>query len=403
MMDTGRKPQTIKRMNKALILRTINKEGAISRAELSRKTSLSMPTIMKIVDELKEEGLIIEAGVAPSIGGRPPKVIKLNPKGAYAIGVKILPNELRVVVANLRNNFVARRVETISPFSGYRKILAQLKDAIREVTYRSRVNFRQILGIGIGVPGIVNSSSNGKVIFAPNLRGWENVSLASDIEKEFDVPVFIENEARVSALAEKWYGIARGVENFVCIDVAVGIGAGIVIDGELYRGHGNLAGEIGHLVVVKNGPVCNCGKRGCLETVASNTAIINMVRNNPTSTIMRLCKESENSITMKEIIKAVKVGDKECEKYIKRAAVYLGRAIGYLINIIDPEMIIINGEITLAGDVFFDPLKREIDKSAFRAGKILPKIVTSGLGEDVGLIGASSLVIRNIFKGPRKV
>jgi len=390
MQNIGNRPELIKRANKALIMRIINEENSVSRAEISRRTNLSIPTVMRIVDELKKEGLVVEAGVAQSSGGRPPKMLELNPKGKYAIAAKILPNELRVGLVNLKIELLAKTIESIEPCAGYESILSRLKRITRDIIEKNEVGSQDILGIGIGVPGIVNYST-GEVIFAPNLKGWANLPLGKDMQREFGVPVFVENEARISTLAEKWYGEGRKAKNFVCVDIAVGIGAGIVINGNLYRGFENLAGEIGHSIVIKNGPLCNCGRRGCLETVGSNTAILKLIKRNPTPTIMKLCGGDKDSLTMKDVIKAVRAKDRECQKYIQRAAKHIGRVIGQLINVINPEMIIINGDITLAGEVFFDPLEKEINKYAFRANNAAMKIISSNLGENAGLIGAASL------------
>lgn len=395
----GKRPELIKRTNKAVIMTIVNEENSISRAELSRKTRLAIPTVMRIVEELKEEGFLVELGIAQSSGGRPPKMLGLNPKGKYAIAVKILPNELRVALANLKIEFLAKTKEKIKSSAGYERILIRLNEIIREMVEKAGVDFQDVLGIGIGVPGIVNYST-GKVVFAPNLKGWIDLSVGSDMEKELGVPVFIENEARISTLAEKWYGSGRKVKNFVCVDIAVGIGAGIVIDGNLYHGFENLAGEIGHSIVIENGhgPPCNCGRRGCLETVASNTAILKSIKRNPTPMIMELCQGNKESLTMKHIIRAVLAGDKRPQEYIQKAAKYLGRVIGQLINVINPEAVMINGDITLAGEVFFDPLKKEVKKYAFRTSNVPTKIIPSNLGENLGLIGAASIVIRKIFK-----
>jgi len=397
IQDTGNRPELIKRANKALIMRIVNEENSISRAGLSRETQLAIPTVMKIVDELMNEGLLVETGIGQSSGGRPPKILELNPKGKYAVGVKILPNELRVGLTNLKIDFLSRTTKTIKPYAGYKKIFTQLKEIISNMIKKSKVDFQGVLGIGIGVPGIVKYPS-GEVVFAPNLKGWTNITLKSDMEQEFGVPVFVENEARISTLAEKWYGLGTKVRNFVCVDVAVGVGAGVVIGGNLYHGFENLAGEIGHCTVIENGSLCNCGRKGCLETVASNTAILKLVKDSPSPLVMELCQGNKDSLTIKDVIAAVKAGDTRSQKYIQRAAKYLGRVIGQLVNVINPEVVIINGDITSAGEVFFDPLRKEVKKYAFRISNEPMKIIPSSLGEDIGLIGAASIVIREIFK-----
>jgi N-acetylglucosamine repressor len=397
MRSIGNKPDSIKRVNKSLILRVVNNEELISRAELSRKVELTIPTVMKIVDELLEEGLLREVGVGESSGGRPPKLLELNSKGKHVVAVKILPDELQVGVSNLKNIFLLKKTKNIHPKAGYQKILAELKKTIRQVIKESGIGWERILGIGIGVPGVVNYLT-GEVRSAPNLKGWRNIRLGSDIKEEFNVPVFVENEARVSTLAEKWHGVGREIENFVCVDVAVGIGSGLVIKGDLYRGFESLAGEIGHSTVMENGHLCNCGKRGCLETVASNTAILKSIKADPGDIIMQLCEGDKNLITMDLVVRAAKMGDRKSRKCIEKAAKYLGKVIGGLVNVVNPEIIIINGKITAAGEAFFAPLQDQVKKYSFRGNNQSINITSSRLGANGGLIGAASLVLRRVFR-----
>ncbi|MFQ6066425.1 MAG: ROK family protein [bacterium] len=397
MAFIGTKPDSIKRANKSLILRVVNNEGLISRAELSRKVELTIPTVMKIVDELLEEELLREVGVGESSGGRPPKLLELNSKGKHAVAVKIIPDELQVGVSNLKNTFLLKKTRNIQPKAGYQKILAELKETVRQAIKESGIDWESVLGIGIGVPGVVNYLT-GEVQSAPNLKGWRNVSLGSDIKDEFNVPVFVENEARVSTLAEKWYGAGREAENFVCIDVAVGIGSGLIIKGDIYRGFESLAGEIGHSTVIENGHLCNCGKRGCLETVASNAAIVKSIKADPSDIIRQLCEGDKNLITMDLIIRAVKMGDGKSQRCIEKAAKYLGKVIGGLVNVVNPEIIIINGKITALGEIFFASLQDQVERYSILGNSHPVRITSSKLGDDVGLIGAASLVLRKVFK-----
>lgn len=398
MQQLGSRPRLLKNLNRSLILRLVRDSGPISRAEIAKRTKLSLPAVLKIVDGLVQDGYLRESGEGTSTGGRPPRLVEIDPEGAFAVGIELTPDRFRVALADLSYVLRVEKEARIDGASGYPTILGQLVSTTRRVLRESSVRQDRILGVGVAVPGLVQTDT-GTVVVAANMAGWANIPLASDLSQALGLPVIIENDARACALAELSHGRHRGLRHFMSVDVEVGVGAGIVLNGELYNGYRGIAGEIGHIVVEEKGKPCGCGKRGCLQTVASLTAMLEDVRSNPSQKLLELCSGQPSELDISCLLEALRAGDRRAQEVIEQAGRKLGRALGNLMNVLDVEAVIINSDIVAAGDAYLAPLREEVSKYFFLSTEQPLKVIPSGLGRDAELLGAVTLILRTMFAG----
>lgn len=371
--------QLVKIQNRNLILKLIYERGSISRQEISRIIGLTPATVTNITGELLNEGFITELPSFEEQHGSGRKAIPLaiNPSSGYVIGVDIGPRIVRIGTSDLLGHL--SNVETFQYDN-------QLGENLLEILIE-RLKFlkedHNILGIGIGIPGLVDSIS-GELKFSPNL-GWKNLKVAKPINDVLGLPVVVENNVKAMALGEKWFGKGKKSNNFVLVYVSLGIGAGIIIDGKIYRGANNGAGELGHTVVSEDGEVCNCGKRGCLETFASARAIVKRFKGVP----------GDEDADISEIRVALEKGDTKALEIVEKAGYYLGVGISNLVNMFDPEMIILSGRVVRLGKALLEPMRKSLESRLFSTDKV--KIEISELGKEIGLYGASALALQKFF------
>jgi len=390
-----------KEVTKITILNVIRKYGPISRTKIAKNLKLSSATITKYINGLIKAGIVKEDGWEPSQGGRRPLLLRIAPEAMYAIGVDLGGANLRVVVVNLENNIVAKIRKKTNADEGRDKVFRRLIDAIYEAIELSKIDKDKIKGIGVGIAGLINHEK-GICLYCPNIEGWENIPVKRLIEEEFAIDTSVEDSSRAMALAEHWSGAARGIDNFIFVNVGVGIGCAIFIHGELYRGVGGIAGEFGHITIDEAGPRCNCGNYGCLETLASGPAISRRARQaieeGVVSLIEELCEENLENITSQIVVEAVKRGDKLAFNIMEKTGEYLGIGIANMINIFNPELIVIGAGVSQAGDILLEPLKRTVKARALQLTSSMTNIKISQLGDNAGALGAAIMVLKDIFE-----
>lgn len=378
-------------------MRTVWNEGPISRADISRKTGLSIPAILKIVEGLHEDGFLHEIGEGESSGGRKPVLLDINPKGAYAVGVELTPDHIRGAIVSLDFEIVGRGSQAIDPESGYEAILDQIVDLINRIVATSKIDSSMIVGAGIAHPGVMGEDS-GKILLASNLKSWKDVPLGEDLEQRLGFSVALEVDARVLALAEKWLGGAAEIKNFLTVDVDYGLGSGLVIDGRNYRGARGIAGELGHMVTQPNGFPCTCGKTGCLETMVAYPAIIRDAAKNPGPLLLKLCGGDVKRLRIEHIIEAAGRNDRSSLQAIEQSAHALGAALGNLLNCIDMEAVFITSALRQVGEKYLAPLREEFGKYFLLPQERPVKILFSTLGGDSQLLGAAILILKDVFQ-----
>ena len=277
---------------------------------------------------------------------------------------------------------------------GYEYTVNNIKQAIKDLMKETNTESKDIQGIGFDFPGQVDCKT-GVVKNAPNIPGWVNVPIAQMIEDEFHIPTRIDNDVRCAALGELKFGAGRGCENFVCITVGTGIGSGLVINGKVVRGAANAAGEIGHIKLqMEDGPLCGCGDSGCLEAFASGPSIVAMaqeyLKGGKSAKFRELAGDGE--ITPYIVAKAAEAGDPVAKRIFEKMGYYIGMGLTSVINLLNPEKIIIGGGVAECGDLLLDPIRRTINDRAMKVQRESVEIVPAELGNSAGVIGASMLV-----------
>jgi len=392
--------ELMKKINKSIILDTIRIYGPISRAEISQKTNLSPTTVSTLTENLVKEEYIKEIGEGKSRGGRRPILLKFNSNAHFIVGVKLDAKKVTLALTNLKLSIINKENKTMENMNKS-WVARQIINFVRRTARESSIKLEKIIGIGVGTIGLVDTEK-GIVEEAINI-GWKNIPLKDLIKEELNnIPVYIDNVANLAALGEKQAGIARKAKNLVYLHLGGGIGAGIILNGKIYEGSNGSAGEIGHTTVEPNGPRCKCGNRGCLENFASGRAIasraISGLLAGRETLINKITAGSIDKVTAEIVTEAAKEGDEFALEIWRETAEYLGIAIANLINVYNPEMIIIGGGVAQAGNFLFEPLKRVVKERALpRAVKVV-KIVPSQLKDDASLIGAAALALEKTFK-----
>jgi len=312
----------------------------------------------------------------------------------YNIGVDIGGTNVKIALVDEKgviaySNSVPTRAEM-----GYEYTIQNIINTIKESLKESHNNISDIGGIGFGLPGQIDSI-NGIVRLLPNIPGWVNVHLAEIVQKEFKVPVKLDNDVRVATLGELNFGAGKGCQNLVCLTVGTGVGSGIVVNGQLVRGASMTAGEIGHVIVEKdNGEICGCGSRGCLEAYASGPSVVKMAKDYIAGGKSTKFKEiaAGNEITPFMVYEAAKQGDAVAKQIFNIVGEYLGVALVSVVNLLNPEKIIIGGGVGQAGDFIFNPIKEAIQKRCIPTSAAAVEVLPAQLGESAGVVGASLLV-----------
>lgn len=390
----------INTMNKRTVLNVIRERGQINKAEISRIVGLSIPTIMRLTDELIDKKLIRETGKGRSTGGKPPLMLEFAYDSYFIIGVDIGTTNIRTIAMDLASNILCEiDSPTIATDDSY-NLIKRLISVIGQVISNVTMPKSNLLGIGLGMPGLLDSNA-GKVLFSPHFK-WENVDLIGPIKAHFSLPVYIINVTRAMALGEKWFGSAKGVNNFMCINLGYGIGSAIVIDGEIYTGGSDSSGELGHMTLEKNGPQCKCGNYGCLEILASANAMSKkaayLIEQGEVSMIQDFAGGNIQNIDAKNIFDAAKEGDRLAKEIVREAIEYIGIAIANVVNFIDPELIILEGGVAKSGDILLNGIKRVVERRQMKyAGRKL-KIVASKLKDNAAAIGAASIILKKLIE-----
>jgi glucokinase-like ROK family protein len=372
------------------VLRLIWDEQRISRAEIARRMGLSRSTVTEIIDELLPTELVVEVGVGPSRGGRPPIVLEFNYQAGCILGVDMGAAHVAVALTDLRGNVLdwqhrAHAVRT-DP-AGTRDVIAQLCAAALASQPGSR---RTLVGIGIAAPCPVDPRHPDRFseIVLPD---WHGRSGFKPIAARYKVPLFVDNDANLGALAEQWWGAGRGIDDFAYVKVATGVGSGHIIEGKIYRGATGVAGEIGHMAIDPQGKPCVCGLRGCLATVVGAPALVERA----TELVARYPKSrlAGGKPTIESIEDAALAGDPLALQVVQEAAGSLGIAISGLLNIMNPKLVILGGGLSRLGDVLLEPLRDVIRKRTLVSSLAAADVRTSGLGPRSIAVGAATLVL----------
>jgi N-acetylglucosamine repressor len=370
--------QHTKDHNNQLILRTIYDYDAISRAEVARLTRLTRTTVSDVVANLIERELVEEVGHGISSGGRQPIMLRVIDDSRHLIGISLMNGELSGATINLRGAIRQRARRTLRRNEAD-SVLAQIYEIIDELTEAAASS---LLGIGISTPGLMDVSA--EVVRRAVNFGWQNLQLKSLIQSRYQLPVYMGNVAHMAALAEYTFGGGQHRENLVVVHIGHGIGAGIILQGELFHGDAYGAGEIGHAVVVEQGQLCNCGNYGCLETVADCRAIVRRAQ--------QLAGTSK-VIDFEQVVQASHRGDPAVGQIIEEVGRYLGMAVAQLVSILNIERIVITGPIARFGQPLRDVVAREMLRRSLPTLAQSTEVVVAEEQPDTVLLGISALLL----------
>lgn len=387
-------------MNRKLLLELLFLHGPINRAELAKLSGLSIPTVMKIIDAFAEENLIRVVGKRESTGGRQPQLYEVAKDAYHSIGVDFGRNRTKIVVANLAGEICIRRSLPTGDTMPPQMLIDRVVALVREVKQEAEANGRVLLGIGLGMPGLINPES-GRVVFSPDF-GWSDVDLLQPFRQEFTCKVIIENANRAMALGERWFGLGREARDYLCVNLGYGIGSALVLDDELHRGASGSSGELGHITMEPNGPLCRCGNHGCLEAIASGYAIQEqaqqMIRAGRGKVILAQAENDLEAVDARCVFAAARSGDVEAETFLRSRLEYIGSALAGLINLIDPELVILEGGFTKSADVLMPILKEAVRTHQMRLAGRHTRLLCGTLGEDITALGAASLLLQDMLE-----
>jgi predicted NBD/HSP70 family sugar kinase len=402
--QSGSNLKEVKLINRAVIFRAIREAGAISRADLAKQTGLNPATLTHITRELLDRGLVEEAGSGEARVGRRSSLLRIHSKIGHILAVRLARHNIQGLLTDLDLTEMINHTDSSSFMAQPLEVsLPALLDLIETLITKSGVERRTILGIGISAPGPLDAR-RGMLIAPPNFPGWVSSPLRQIVEEKTGFATFLDNDANSAALAEKWFGAGKNLDNFVYFLVEDGVGGGVMINGDLYRGQHDIAGEIGHMTIDRNGPVCDCGNTGCLELYAAPYVAENRVRQalrtGRPSLVSAWIDQDLNRITFEQVVQAAHQGDAVAREALLEMAQALGIAAVNTINAFDPQAVILGGKICLAGDLILPVIQDYVDQRAIsRSAQPLP-VIMSELGAKAPVIGAFSLVLRELFQNP---
>jgi glucokinase-like ROK family protein len=396
----------VREINLSTVLRYLQESAPLSRARLANLTGLNKTTVSSLVEELLERGLIHKVGLDTSGGGRPATLLDLNPQAGCIIGVELGVDFISVILTDFVGQIIQRYPQETDPDEPQEAIIAHALRLVDEAKTASQSCGARLLGLGLSLPGMVDVE-NGILLFSPNLQ-WRDVALGQIFFEHANVPVFVDNDATAAALGEHLFGAARQTQNFIFFIAGVGLGGGLFLNGDLYRGAGGIAGEIGHTsVTMDRSRPCRCGNRGCWETFGNQYSLIERVRAllevGQSSLIPRLMAEQNAPLTLSIITQAADAGDAVALEALAETAAVIGVGVANLINIFNPEMVIVGGAMSTAGPHLLPPIKRVVEERALAEMLRQVQILLSDFGPDASVMGAVALVIKAILSSPSSV
>jgi N-acetylglucosamine repressor len=378
-------------MNRSTILNVVKTNRLIARAEVARQTGLSPATVTAIVSDLIAEDLVFEKEIGDSSGGRRPIMLGINPEGGFVAGIKLTEEGIVGALTDLEARVLTKRTDRLESRSA-EDVVVSLVHMVRELLAQAQLPQSKLLGVGIGLAGIVDEQRS--VLRCSPFFGWRDLPLREMIQQKLNVPVYVDNDVNTLTQAEKWFGSGQGVDNFLVITVGRGIGLGIVINGQLYRGSRGGAGEFGHTIIQPGGRACSCGKQGCLETMVSEPGLV--------------CSALEAAQAGKiapvgsvdELLQIAQAGNETAAEIFTNAGRLLGQAIGNLVTLFNPEKIILGGEGVRLGALLLAPMQDAIRESSYPLLYSDLTFQIEAWGDDAWAWGAASQVLRELFESP---
>ena len=392
--------ESVRKVNTSIVLNALRLYSPISRAELAVKTNLNRSTVSNIVNQLLDEDLVLELDTRESKIGRPGIALVLKPDAGAVVGVEIGVGFISVILTDFVANVLWREWIEISPSKVQIEIISEAEKLIDQAISVAQEKNLRLLGIGLGVPGLVDTRK-GELLFAPNL-GWKNVPLRLMLNQRFNLPLYVQNEANLAALGEYYFGVGRNVDNLIYLSSGVGLGGGLIIDGKLFKGGFGLAGEIGHIQRDPEGEMCGCGRRGCWETQVGPRAVLQRVKHaietDPNNSLTKYVHDDHKKLTFDRVVDCALQGDQLCRSALEEVGKYLGAGIADLANIFNPEMVVIGGAFSYGREILLPVLENTISTETLPAVKKDLCVMFSEHGADACVLGAVAVVLDDILR-----
>lgn len=400
-MKSSGNSKYLKKLNRMTIVNIIRDNEFISRQQIAELTGLTPAAITGIIRELIMMGFVTEVGLGESQGGRRPVELKFNCRAGYVIGIEVTSQEIAIAIADLKNypHYITRiNVDMSDPSVAIDKLVA----AVEDIIFSEEQKNKKFLGVAIAFPGLIKVNE-GIIKRSVNLgKKWTNILLKDALEKRLGIPVFIENNPKVATMGEKWFGGGTCCENLIYINMGEGISAGIMLEDCIIQGSRGFAGQIGHTVMIEQGPLCNCGNRGCLEAICGIPALVRKVHEELPyingEDALRKRFEMYNKISINDIIEIALLEQSYAREILRQAGKYVALATANLINLFNPDEVFIGGKLAAAAEIFIEEFRETISSHVFPEVGEATTINISTLGEDSGVVGACALALKNLLK-----
>ena len=374
--------ESLRELNRLRVIDALRRRGTASRSELARATGLSRTTVATLVTELQGRGLVVEQPPPPGPAGRgrPPILLRLDPSAGAVVGIHFDHRHLRVAVADLASTVVVERLVDLDVDHAAATALDAAAELVDAVLAEAGIERSHVVGAGMALSGpIALDGTVGSTVIMP---GWYGLSASEELSSRLDLDVAVDNDANLGALAELSFGAGRGLADVIYVMVSSGIGAGIVIDGRLHRGVTGLAGELGHVRVRAEGAVCRCGNRGCLETVASTDAMLELLR-----------PAHGSDLGVRGLVELLAGDDPGAQRVVRDAGFEIGRVLAGLCNILSPAAVIVGGDLGGVGDTLLTGIGEALDRNALPSVRAALELKAGVLGDRAEVLGALALVI----------
>ncbi|MFD4946554.1 ROK family protein [Streptomyces sp. NPDC058239] len=378
-METPGSQTSLHRANLERVVRAVRMAGSLTQAEIARSTGLSAATVSNIVRELKDGGTV---EVTPtSAGGRRARSVSLSGDAGIVIGVDFGHTHLRVAVGNLAHQVLAEESEPMDVDASAAEGFGRAERLVKRLIETTGISPDKVIGVGLGVPGPIDVES-GTLGSTSILPGWTGINPSEELAGRLGVPVYVDNDANLGALGELVWGSGRGVKDLAYIKVASGVGAGLVIDGHIYRGPGGTAGEIGHITLDESGPVCRCGNRGCLETFTAARYVLPLLQ-----------PSHGSDLTMERVVQLARGGDPGCRRVIGDVGRHIGSGVANLCNLLNPSRVVLGGSLAEAGELVLMPIRDSVSRYAIPSAARQLSVLPGALGGRAEVLGALALVL----------
>ncbi|NXY94077.1 ROK family transcriptional regulator [Streptomyces sp. BR123] len=378
-MQTPGSQSSLHRANLERVVRAVRLAGSLTQAEIARSTGLSAATVSNIVRELKDGGTVEVTDT--SSGGRRARSVSLSGDAGIVIGVDFGHTHLRVAVGNLAHRVLAEESAPMDVDASWADGFDRAEALVGQLIASIGVGLEKVIGVGLGVPGPIDVES-GTLGSTAILPGWAGINPRQELSQRLGVPVYVDNDANLGALGELVWGSGRGVKDLAYIKVASGVGAGLVINGQIYRGPGGTAGEIGHITLDESGPVCRCGNRGCLETFAAARYVLPLLQGT-----------HGPGLTMERVVELAREGDPGCRRVIADVGRHVGSGVANLCNVLNPSRVVLGGSLADAGELVLAPIRESVGRYAIPSAARQLSVLTGSLGSRAEVLGALALVL----------